>query len=135
VWQRARFGEAEPDFGSRDFFRTPTRYGNLTMTWRTARLGTLFAGMRYTGPMKAPHFAGFIDRNRLEQTPSFVTVDTSLAYPLHTAGTRRLTLTVAGRNLTDAFQRDLDQGPLRDASYVYGPRFPRSLSVGLQVEF
>jgi outer membrane receptor for ferrienterochelin and colicins len=135
VLQRARFGEPEPDFGSSDFFRTPTRYGNLTMTWRTAGLGTMFAAMRYTGPMKAPHFAGFIDHDRLETTPSFVTLDAGVAYPLYAAGTRRFTLTVAGRNLTNAFQPDPDQGPLRDANYVYGPRFPRAFSVGLRAEF
>ena len=135
VFQRARFGEAEPDFGSRDFFRTPRRYGNLTATWTTPRIGTLFAGLRYTGPMKAPHYAGFIDTDRLETTPAFVTFDASLARPIFVNGERRLTLTVAGRNLTNAFQRDLDQGPLRDASYVYGPRFPRSISLGIRAEF
>jgi outer membrane receptor for ferrienterochelin and colicins len=139
VFQRARYGEAEPDFGSRDFFRTPTHYGNLTLTWTTARLGTLFAGLRYTGPMKAPHYAGFIDDDRLETTPSFVTVDASIAYPLFVGGgaggNRRLTVTVAGKNLTNTFQHDLDQGMFRDANYVYGPRFPRSISVGLRAEF
>ncbi len=135
VFQRARFGEAEPDFGSRDFFRTPTRYGNATVTWRTARLGDWFAGVRYTGPMKAPHYAGFIEADRLETTPSFVTVDASVAYPLYAAGQRRLVLTVAGKNLGNAYQRDIDQGLLRDSDYVYGPRFPRSASVGLRVEF
>lgn len=135
VFQRARFGEAEPDFGSRDFFRTPNRYGNLTLTWTAPRLGTVFAGLRYTGPMKAPHYAGFVPNDRLETTPAFVTLDASLAYPLHVAGERRLTLSFAGRNLTNAFQRDLDQGAFRDASYVYGPRFPRSVSVGIRAEF
>ena len=47
-------------------------------------------------------------------------------------GGRTMTLTVNGRNLTNAYQRDLDQGPLRDAAYVYGPRFPRSIAVGLR---
>jgi outer membrane receptor for ferrienterochelin and colicins len=85
--------------------------------------------------MQAPHYAGYIDEDRLETTPSFVTLDASLAYPIYVAGTRRLTATVAGRNLTNAFQQDLDQGMFRDAAYVYGPRFPRSLSFGLRVEF
>jgi outer membrane receptor for ferrienterochelin and colicins len=50
-------------------------------------------------------------------------------------GPRALVITVSGRNLTDAYQRDLDRGPLRDASYVYGPRFPRSVGVLARVEF
>jgi outer membrane receptor for ferrienterochelin and colicins len=85
--------------------------------------------------MKAPHYAGYIDEDRLETTPGFVTLDASIAYPIYVAGARRLTATVAGRNLTNAFQRDLDQGMFRDANYVYGPRFPRSVSFGLRVEF
>jgi outer membrane receptor for ferrienterochelin and colicins len=135
VLQRARFVQPEPAFGSRDFFRTPARYGNLTVTWRRSPLGSLFAGLRYTGPMTAPHYAGFIGSDRLEVTSAFLTFDASVAYPIAGAGARRLTLTVAGRNLTNAFQRDLDQGPLRDAGYVYGPRFPRAISVGLGAEF
>lgn len=135
VLQRARYDEAEPNFGSQEFFRTPNRYANLTMTWTNARVGTLFAGLRYTGRMKAPHYAGYISTDRLETTPSFVTVDASLALPLHVAGNRRLVATIAGRNLTNAFQRDVDQGMFRDANYVYGPRFPRTVNFGLRVEF
>jgi outer membrane receptor for ferrienterochelin and colicins len=135
VFQRARHDEPEPDFGSRDFFRTPNRYGNLTVTWTTSRVGTVYAGVRYSGPMTAPHLAGFGPADRLETTPAFVTMDASVAVPVKVSGTRRLTVTVAGRNLTNQFQRDLDQGPLRDAAYVYGPRFPRSISAGFRIEF
>lgn len=135
VVQRARHGEPEPDFGSPDFFRTPHHYGNLSLTWTTARLGTFFTGLRYTGRMKVPHLAGFVAADRLDTAPAFVTLDASLAVPLRVSGARRLTLTVAGRNLTNQFQRDVDQGPLRDASYVYGPRFPRSISLGFRAEF
>jgi outer membrane receptor for ferrienterochelin and colicins len=50
---------------------------------------------------------------------------------------RRLTttvaLTLAVRNVTNAYQRDLDQGPLRDSAYVYGPRFPRTVQLALRV--
>jgi len=134
VVQRARFAEPEPEFGSRDFFRTPDVYGNLMVTWRHARYGEWFAGLRYTGPMKAPHYAGHIDEDRLETTPSFVTLDANVSWPL-AAARPRLVLTVGGRNLTNAYQQDLDRGPLRDASYVYGPRFPRSLIMGLRVEY
>jgi len=135
VFQRARHDQPEPNFGSLDFVRTPRRYGNLTMTWTNHRLGTLFAGLRYTGPMTVPHYAGFIAEDTLTNTPSFVTFDASVAYPVFASGGRKLTLTFAGRNLTNAYQRDVDQGPLRDSDYVYGPRFPRAVSVGLRVEF
>ena len=65
----------------------------------------------------------------------FTTVDASFARPVLSSGESRLVLTLTGRNLTNAFQRDIDQGPLRDSAYVYGPRFPRAFAAGLRVEF
>ena len=135
VLQRALYDDAEPDFGSHEFFRTPRHYGNLSLTWRTQAAGTLFAGMRYTGEMLAPHFPGYIPDQRLEKTPAFFGLDASIAYPIRRSANRQITVTIAGKNLTNAYQRDVDQGPLRDANYVYGPRFPRSFSIGLRAEF
>ncbi|MGI9645554.1 MAG: TonB-dependent receptor plug domain-containing protein, partial [Ilumatobacteraceae bacterium] len=133
VTQRARFDEAEPDFGSRDFFRTPRHYGNLTGRWVRGPW-EFFSGFRVTGPMKAPHYAGFIAEDRLETTPVLTTIDASVSRRLVFDG-RTLVITLSARNLTDTYQADLDRGPLRDANYVYGPRFPRSLGLIGRVEF
>jgi outer membrane receptor for ferrienterochelin and colicins len=135
VFQRSRFGAPEPDFGSRDFFRTPERYGKLTVTARGPVGTRVFAGLRYTGPMWAPHYAGFVPENRLERTPSFVTLDLNVSRSFPVGRRARVGVAFLGRNLTDAYQEDLDQGPLRDAGYVYGPRFPRRLGVQASVEF
>lgn len=132
VVQRSTFGQPEPNFGSRRFFRTPDAYGNASVTVKDVLPVDLFAGLRITGPMLAPHFAGAIPEDRLVRTPSFVQVDVSMARRL-TDGAVPLTLTVAVRNLTNAYQRDLDQGPLRDSAYVYGPRAPRTMLVSLRV--
>jgi outer membrane receptor for ferrienterochelin and colicins len=134
VQQRAQFDAAEPDFGSRDFFRTPQRYGNATLRWAAPAGWQIFAGARFTGPMRAPHYAGAIAAKRLEHTPSFRVYDVTVGRRLG-VGRRAIVLTLAGRNLTNAYQRDLDVGPLRDATYVYGPRFPRSFGVLARVEF
>lgn len=135
VEQRARFGEAEPDFGSRDFFRTPRRYANATVTWRAPKLADLFAAARYTGSMKAPHYAGFIDEDRLETTPTFVIVDLGVSKRLRTGEGPGLTVGVSARNITNAFQPDIDRGPFRDAAYVYGPRFPRTIGAFIRMEY
>ena len=132
VVQRSTFGQADPDFGSTRFFRTPDIYGNASISVKEVLPVDLFAGLRMTGPMLAPHFAGAIPEDRLERTPSFVQVDVSMARRL-LDGAVPLTLTVAVRNLTDAYQDDLDQGPLRDSAYVYGPRAPRTVLVSLRV--
>ncbi|BCS34002.1 TonB-dependent receptor [Luteitalea sp. TBR-22] len=129
VLQRSTFGQPDPDFGSTRFFRTPDVYGNASITLKELLPVDLFAGLRVTGPMLAPHFAGAIPEDRLERTPSFVQVDVSASRRL----TSMLALTLAVRNLTNAYQRDLDQGPLRDSAYVYGPRFPRTVQLSLRV--
>jgi outer membrane receptor for ferrienterochelin and colicins len=135
VVQRSEFDDEEPDFGSREFFRTPRVYGNLSATWRHDWFGMLFTGIRHEGRMRAPHYAGFIPENRLELTPMMLTWDASYEYPLMIRMDRRVVLSVVGRNLTNVYQSDLDQGPDRDSGYVYGPRWPRTLSIGLKVDF
>ena len=135
VEQRAEFDMPEPDFGSRAFFRTPQRYANVTVTWRAPRGLDLFAAGRYTGTMLAPHYAGYIAADRLEETPAFLLWDLTVARTLRSGPGPRLTLGLAARNLTNAFQHDLDRGPLRDSGYVYGPRFPRSVGATLRVEY
>jgi outer membrane receptor for ferrienterochelin and colicins len=135
VEQRARFDVPEPDFGSADFFRTPRRYGNLTVTWKPHGVAEFFGGARYTGPMTVPHYAGVIPDDRLERSPSFITIDAGVSRAVGAWHGRTVTVTLNGRNLTNAYQTDLDQGALRDASYVYGPRFPRSLAAGLRLDF
>ncbi len=134
VLQRSRFDEAEPDFGSFDYFRTPNRYGNLSLSWDLHGAASFFFGMRYTGPMSVPHYAGYIDEDRLETTDSFYVFDAFVNKPLDW-GRRLLSLTFGVRNLTNAFQPDLDRGPLRDSNYVYGPRFPRSVRFGVSATF
>jgi outer membrane receptor for ferrienterochelin and colicins len=134
VEQRARFDSAEPDFGSRDFFRTPRRLANATITARAIAGFDLFAGARYSGPMLAPHYAGWIAEDRLERTRSFIVTDATVSRSFSAAGAT-IVISATGRNLTNAYQPDLDRGALRDAAYVYGPRFPRSFALGARFEF
>jgi len=130
VSQRAVFDSPEPTFGSRDFFRTPRHYGSFTTRWRSHSGWEAFAGVKFTGRMTAPHYAGYIESDRLERTDRFLTFDASLSRTLGP-----VTLTAVGRNLTNAYQRDFDRGPLRDAAYVYGPRMPRSFGLSARMEF
>jgi outer membrane receptor for ferrienterochelin and colicins len=135
VVQTARFDEPEPDFGSRNFFRTPEQYGNLGLRIELPQESTLFIGGIYTGRMDAPHFAGFIAERRLERTPEFLTFDVNVSHEFDLGDEKAITLTIGGRNITDQYQADLDRGPNRDPVYVYGPRFPRSWFAQLGVRF
>ncbi|CAN5835429.1 hypothetical protein BH24ACI4_BH24ACI4_24210 [soil metagenome] len=132
---RAFFGEAEPDFGSREFFRTPRRYANATLTWQIPKAADIFAAARYTGRMKAPHYAGYVAEDRLETTSPFLLVDLAISRTIKVGEGPRLVIGLSARNVTDAYQSDLDRGPLRDSAYVYGPRFPRSIGATLRVEY
>jgi outer membrane receptor for ferrienterochelin and colicins len=133
VVQRARLGEPDPDFGSLDFFRTPRVYGNASVVWRMTPAVRLFAGARQTGSMLVPHRAGGAAEPVLKASPRFLTLDASLSRRFLVPGGRNwIEVLVGGRNLTNAYQRDMDVGPERDADYVYGPRFPRSLHLSLR---
>ena len=134
VEQRARYDSQDNDFFTRDYFRTPQRYGAATLTWKNPEFADLFVGVKYTGPMQVPHFEGFIPENRLEESESFVTLDMSLQREFR-IGQDSFIWTIGGRNLTNELQEDYDNGPLRDADYVYGPRFPRSIYTTLGYKF
>ena len=138
VEQRGRFREPEPDFDSRDFHRTPDQYGVLLVSARPLPRWQVVAAARYTGPMLVPHYEGFIDEDRLESTPSFLTLDFSLSREFRLGpgrGAPKLEFTAGVKNVTNAYQKDFDQGPERDAGYIYGPRFPRTVHLGTLLRF
>jgi outer membrane receptor for ferrienterochelin and colicins len=135
VEQRSRFGQPEPDFNSKDFFRTPHRYGVANVTWNLRNQVDIFLGAKFTGRMKLPHYAGFIPADRLEITPSFITLDASISKSFSLGLDSETTFSIGVKNLTDTYQKDLDQGVNRDAGYVYGPRFPRSAYTSIRLEF
>jgi outer membrane receptor for ferrienterochelin and colicins len=132
VEQRSRFDQPEPDFNSKDFFRTPNRYGIASMTWNLPHSVDLFLGAKFTGSMKVPHYAGFIPVDRLEITPSFLTLDASISRSFEFGSDSKTTFSFGVKNVTNSYQKDLDQGAERDAGYVYGPRFPRSIYTSIR---
>lgn len=130
--QRSRLDEPEPDFGSIEYLRTPRTYGYLMSSY-LHRLFSVNARLEYTGGMWAPHYAGYIEKDRLEKTPAFVIINSHLEVPL-VRSNYRLGIVCNIYNITDEFQEDLDIGPDRDAGFLYGPRRPRTLFVGLKLD-
>ena len=135
VEQRSRFNQREPDFGSKDFFRTPNRYGIASLNWKNPHLVDVFLGAKFTGSMKVPHYAGFIREDCLETTPFFLTLDANVSKSFAFGSDLNLIFSIGAKNLTNAYQGDLDQGAERDAGYVYGPRFPRSIYTSIRFSF
>jgi outer membrane receptor for ferrienterochelin and colicins len=115
----------------RKMLRTPSNYGYFTLAYNISKKFTLDATGTYTGSMLAPHLAGYIAKDKLEITPSFVDLNLKGSYNLKLNG---IALQISGgvKNILNSYQKDLDSGPNRDGSYVYGPQIPRSFFVGVK---
>ncbi len=131
--QSSKLKKAEPDFGSKSIFRTPDIYGSLRFSYDISnRLNMTFAS-KYTGSMYVPHYAGYIERDRLEKTETFLTLDLIASYKIPLADNFWGTVTAGVYNITNDFQDDFDRGVYRDAGYIYGPLIPRRLLFGFTI--
>jgi len=135
TFQDARWSQPEAQFGVRDFFRTPHSYGFFGFDWNLPGKVQVTGTMDYTGSMRVPHYAGYIHEDRLETSPRFAVLNgvISRTFPIRDGSTLRLYFNM--QNIGDSYQRDLDKGPNRDASYVYGPFEMRRAVIGLTYEF
>ncbi|HUX06437.1 MAG TPA: TonB-dependent receptor [Acidobacteriota bacterium] len=132
TFQRSRFDQPEPEFGSLNFFSAPNVYGYAMGTCYHSRF-TASLGLEVNGGMWVPHYAGWIDDDRLELVDSYYTLNAKVDIPL-VRGPYALNLLLNIYNINDYFQDDLDIGPDRDAGWIYGPRRPRTFSFGLKLD-
>jgi outer membrane receptor for ferrienterochelin and colicins len=135
TFQRSRLDEPEPDFGSQQFFRTPDVYGFLQFALENNKLADLELSLDYTGPMSVPHFAGYIEEDRLETVEDFWVLNARFSRELKFSDGFSAKIFAGVFNLLNAFQPDLDRGPDRDAGYIYGPSKPRSFTAGFTFNF
>lgn len=89
--------------------------------------------LKYTGPMKALHFAGFVEKDQIKDTPAFLELDLRTSYTINLSGSWQMKLEAGVQNLMNSFQRDFDEGMFRDAGYMYGPMRPRTYFLGLKI--
>lgn len=135
TFQQARWKEPEEQFASRDFFRTPKRYGFLGFDCDLPAKIDLTGTLDYTGSMQVPHYAGYIEEDRLETSPRFAVFNAVVSRTFTLRDSTKLRLYFNMQNVGDKYQRDLDQGPDRDSAYVYGPVEMRRSVLGLTYEF
>jgi len=133
--QHSRLDEPEPDFGSHVFFRTPNTYGYAQFNYMNPKLVDVNLSLEYTGKMKVPHFAGYIDEARLETGETFWVANLRLKKTVSISDGNKFNLLAGIYNLFDDFQKDLDKGIDRDSGYVYGPTRPRSFYTGFEFSF
>ncbi|MDY2942351.1 MAG: TonB-dependent receptor, partial [Paludibacteraceae bacterium] len=139
-------------------FRTPDHYGYFLANIEPVHGLKLTTNGKITGRMLLQHYAGYVEADYETLSPIFFEWDAKVGYEIHlypdkARGSRQVgkshpttptakarhtpyTLEVAlgVKNLLDHFQRDIDQGMDRDASYIYGPAIPRSYFLSLNLK-
>jgi len=135
-WQKSEYETpvewAEGQFTSR-FLRTPDYYGSFIASYAVTKQFTLNTSLLCTGPMDLPHYAGYIEEDRLERSPVMFDMGIKANYTFLLKRNVKLSVNAGCKNIFDTFQRDIDQGVSRDASYVYGPVRARTFFVGIQI--
>lgn len=135
TFQLARFRQPEPQFGSLRFFRTPNAYGFLALDLDLPGGIDIITSGDFTGRMVVPHFAGYIENDRLARSQRFAVFNVIASRTWEISDRRSLRFFAAALNLTDDYQRDFDQGPNRDSRYIYGPGQMRQLNLGVTLRF
>ena len=120
----------------REMFRSPDCYGYLVACYSPFKNFDIDISGTYTGPMLTQHMAGSgTDVDMAVRTPSFWDMGCKLSYEFQIMGICRLNVHAGVKNIFNAFQKDFDQGELRDSGYIYGPSLPRSLVIGTGLRF
>ncbi len=135
TFQKSRYEEPEGDFSSKRIFRTPDVYGFVRADVMIGNIVDLYAEYNYTGKMRVPHYAGYIAEDTLEESDPFGVVNVTATKKFRLTDKASIAVVFSVKNLFDEYQKDLDKGLSRDAGYVYGPRFPRTFTLGLKYNF
>ncbi len=139
--QRSRYKEAEQWSENENIapqkkmFRSPDVYGYFTSTFTPVKRLTASLTGTYTGSMLVQHMEGYVPEDREEKTPEFFDMNIKLAYDFLLFNSITLQLNGGVQNIFNAYQKDFDQGPLRDAGYIYGPGIPRSYFIGCKISY
>jgi len=118
------------------------------------KLGISFTGT-WTGPMYTTHLGtnpdapglseeeaqiirqaitngDIIGEDRLVKTKNFYDLSLKLSYEFKLKETSFLEFSIAVKNILNSYQSDFDKGVYRDAGYVYGPQYPRSIYLSVK---
>lgn len=138
--QRSRYKEAETwtivddvELTTRRIMRTPDYYGYFTLTSSPVKMLDLALSGTYTGQMIVPHYAGYIENDRMETTPHFFELNFKAIYTFVLRDHIKLQLNAGVQNILNSFQSDLDKGEFRDSGYFYGPTQPRTYFMGIKI--
>lgn len=132
VWREAS-DEGDIELTTRKMMRTPDYYGYFTFTSAPTKHFDFSLSGTYTGKMIVPHMAGYIEDDRMETTPQFFDLNLKLNYTFVLHDHIKLQFNCGVQNIFNSFQKDLDKGEFRDATYFYGPTQPRTYFMGFKI--
>jgi outer membrane receptor for ferrienterochelin and colicins len=115
-------------------FRTPDNYAFLVANYNPVKNFRISLSGTYTGSMLVRHYAGYIETDREVETPEFIDLSLKLSYDLKLLEKTRIQINGGIQNMFNSYQKDKDQGPDRDSSFIYGPAMPRTLFFGAKIE-
>lgn len=138
--QKSRYKEPEywsenPEIAPvRRMFRTPDTYGYFTATYNPVKSFRIALSGTYSGSMLVQHLAGSgTPVDVAVDTPRFFDAGLKLSYDFRIYNHVTLQLNAGIHNIFNSYQRDFDQGYLRDSGYIYGPTMPRSIFAGVKL--
>ena len=137
TFQKSRYREpekwSEELEGQTRMFRTPDHYGYISSNFNIYKglKASLFG--TFTGPMLVQHNAGMLPNDTETVTESFFDVGTKFSYTFPITSVISLEINAGVKNIFDEYQKDLDFGVVKDASYLYGPALPRTYFVGVKI--
>ncbi len=136
TFQKSLYTEAfqwsEDVKAEKTMFRAPDHYGYIIADYSPIKPLTVSANATITGPMLIQHYAGVIDTDRNETTPTFLDLSLRVSYDFNITRSTKMQVSLAAKNIFDQFQSDLDYGINKDSKYFYGPALPRSYFVGIK---
>ncbi|MCK4771295.1 MAG: hypothetical protein KAT18_00125, partial [Candidatus Latescibacteria bacterium] len=135
----SRYDSPHEDFGTKRFLRSPDLTANLQLYLHPFNRIECFAAGTFIGEADVPHEVAVEGQEDpelcLERSSSFVQIDTGLTYRLPLDSGLEMKINLGIKNITNAYQKDLDRGRSRDPAYVYGPTRPRTLYFGFETSF
>ncbi len=127
--------EKPQEFNETRFFRSPDKYGYISLNYNPTFLYSISFTGNYTGSMLVPYFGPKLenpDKGVLINTNAFFDAGIKLSYQLKLTNAVKTEINTGIKNIFNSFQNDFDSGISRDPGYIYGPASPRVIYFGLK---
>ena len=141
AYSRARFDENVEVFAgnaisSYKYNKTPDWSGLVSLNYTHPDFIDFYAAIKWTGEMDVHRFTDAdAEVGEIHQSDDFYVLDIGVSKTFVFNNDTALSLHAGINNLLDDYQEDFDTGANRDVGYVYGPRMPRTYTVGAKLDF